>query len=152
MIPLTGYANRLSVRPGETIDFKISSTASEPYQASLVRIRSADPNPDGPGMKETPLDSAFAGSYPSREQALLSGSYARIDDASALEELESITLTATIWPTKPGGSDQAVLAHFDPETGSGIALCIGADGAAEAVYTRPDHQPRQVHLGQASTS
>ncbi len=147
MIPLTGYANRLSVRPGETIDFKISSTASQPYEASLVRIRSADPNPDGPGQKETPLDAEFAGSYPSREQALMSGSFARIDDISPLKQLESITLTATVWPTKPGGTDQAVLAHFDPETGTGVALCVGADGAAEAWIGLNDEEPYKITTG-----
>ncbi len=60
-MPLTGYGDRLSVRPGETIEFKVSSTGSEAYQASLVRIICADPNPDGPGWREVAVESSLAG-------------------------------------------------------------------------------------------
>jgi N,N-dimethylformamidase len=52
MLPLTGYADRFSVAPGETIAFKVSSAAALPYQARLVRLISGDPNPAGPGIKE----------------------------------------------------------------------------------------------------
>ena len=47
MIPLIGYSNRLSVEPGESIEFKVSSSLDKPYQASLVRVRCGDPNPAG---------------------------------------------------------------------------------------------------------
>lgn len=46
--PLTGYANRISVRAGETISFKVSSVGPGPYSAMLVRIVRGDPNPGGP--------------------------------------------------------------------------------------------------------
>ena len=61
MLPLTGYADRFSVAPGETIAFKVSSTAATPYQARLVRLISGDPNPAGPGIKEEPVPAPFAG-------------------------------------------------------------------------------------------
>ena len=44
---LTGYADRISVRAGETIAFKISSHGTGPFSASLVRIVCGDPNPAG---------------------------------------------------------------------------------------------------------
>ena len=50
-LPLSGYADRLSARPGESLDIKVSSLSQQPYQASLVRVRYADPNPEGPGVK-----------------------------------------------------------------------------------------------------
>ena len=34
MLPLTGYADRFSVAPGQTIAFKVSSTAATPYQVA----------------------------------------------------------------------------------------------------------------------
>ena len=43
MIPLIGYTNSLSFRPGETVEVKVSSTLSQSYQAELVRIISGDP-------------------------------------------------------------------------------------------------------------
>ena len=66
MLPITAYADRYSVAPGETIAFKVSSVASEDYEARLVRVICGDPNPAGPGMREQPVDAAFAGRYPSR--------------------------------------------------------------------------------------
>ena len=42
MIPLIGYGDRLSARPGETIEFKVSSQGPAPFRADLVRIVSAD--------------------------------------------------------------------------------------------------------------
>ena len=68
MLPLTGYADRFSVAPGQTIAFKVSSTAATPYQVRLVRLISGDPNPAGPGIKEESIPAPFAPSYPSRVQ------------------------------------------------------------------------------------
>jgi N,N-dimethylformamidase len=106
MLPITGYADRLSVAPGETIDFKVSSNAQQSYQARLVKVICGDPNPAGPGIKEQELKADFAGSYPSRLQSVPLGSYARMTAPSALDSLAaaSFTLIATIWPTTPSGA------------------------------------------------
>ncbi len=63
MVPLIGYLDRLSARPGESIAVKVSSTLAEPYRADIVRIVHADPNPAGPGMKIIPVE-GFAGYFP----------------------------------------------------------------------------------------
>ena len=34
-IPLIGYADKLSLRPGETVSFKVSSTLKKTFSASL---------------------------------------------------------------------------------------------------------------------
>jgi len=75
MIPLIGYVNKLSARPGDTLEFKVSSTFDVPFQASLVRIRCSDPNPVGPGIREKSVDASFTGQYPSRIQNIHLGSY-----------------------------------------------------------------------------
>ena len=64
-IPLIGYADRWSARPGETVAFKVSSRSAEPYRARMVRVISADPNPAGPGIKEEAVASDIEGSWPS---------------------------------------------------------------------------------------
>ena len=68
MIPLIGYTNALSFRPGDTVEVKVSSTLNQSYRAELVRIISGDPNPEGPGMVFEPVASKFEGEYPSRPQ------------------------------------------------------------------------------------
>ena len=52
---IVGYADRLSVQPGETIRFMVSSQLAE-YQAAIVRLIHGDPNPRGPGIKEAVID------------------------------------------------------------------------------------------------
>jgi N,N-dimethylformamidase len=127
-IPLIGYSDRLSARPGDTIAFKVSCTASEPYTAKLVRITCGDPNPAGPGIKETDVLADFAGTYPSRPQGVRLGSYAEIDAGAAFDGVDRLTFAATIWPTLPRREGQAVLSRFDPETKTGMALMVGPSG------------------------
>jgi N,N-dimethylformamidase len=86
MVPLVGYLDRLSARPGERIAVKVSSQLAESYTADLVRIIHADPNPAGPGMKLEPTPYAFAASYPSRAQPVTPGSYGRVSAKLAVPE------------------------------------------------------------------
>ena len=77
-IPLVGYANRLSVRPKETISFKVSSELKSDYLVDLYRSISADPNPEGIGIKEEKVDNYFSSRLiKSRVQKHFPGSYAR---------------------------------------------------------------------------
>jgi len=46
---LIAYTDRWSVRAGGRIEVKVSCSSAS-YRADLVRIRSADPNPAGPGQ------------------------------------------------------------------------------------------------------
>ena len=57
--PLTGYADKISVRVGEKIAFKVSSAGPNPYNATLVRIVRGDPNPGGPPPKLEDLAEEF---------------------------------------------------------------------------------------------
>jgi len=59
-IPLLGYTDKLSVRAGDTVGFKVSSLSDNPYSAELVRVICADPNPDGPGIIEEPVASSIS--------------------------------------------------------------------------------------------
>lgn len=122
-LPLIGYSDRLSVRPGQVIAFKVSSQSEAPFRAWLTRSISADPNPDGPGIQELPVAADFEGEYPSRLQPFDPGSYARVARGPAFDATQGFTLDALIWPTIPAdGRDQVILA-----TG-GARLFVSADG------------------------
>lgn len=129
MIPIVGYADRLTAAPGETIAFKISSAGDKPYRARLVRLISGDPNPESPGIQEADIPSEFEGEYPGRMQTVDLGSYIRVADSRPLDGLASYTLSATIWPTTPDKPDQGVIARLDARAGAGFALAIGPEGA-----------------------
>ena len=80
--PLTGYADRISVRAGEKISFKVSSAGPGPYNAMLVRIVRGDPNPGGPAQKLEDQSELFDGRFASRQQHAWPGSYALIERAA----------------------------------------------------------------------
>lgn len=130
MIPLIGYCDRLSGRPGDKIEFKVSSHATEAYQARLVRSVSADPNPAGPGTVEEEIPADFAGSYPSRVQAFYPGSYLRVKTGTAAPAICSFTVAVNLWPTLPAnGEDQAIFSWNDAAAASGFALFLDAGGS-----------------------
>ncbi|MDH3694402.1 MAG: N,N-dimethylformamidase large subunit [Gammaproteobacteria bacterium] len=131
MLPLTGYTNRLSAVPGETVEFKVSSVADQDYTARLVRVICGDPNPAGPGIKEQDLSSVFAGQYPSCMQSITLGSYGRVNGI-ALKDISTLTLAATIWPTTPDKGAQVVLVCGSVDSRSSISLVIDEAGSMAA--------------------
>ena len=128
-IPLVGYADRWSARPGESIGFKVSQAGGRTYDARLVRVISCDPNPDGPGIIEEDVDATFAGQYTGRKQSFHLGSYMRVSACAPLDSLQSLTLVATIWPTTPAKGLQGVLTRRRSEGHTGFALAIDTSGA-----------------------
>ncbi len=116
---IVGYADRLSVQPGETIRFMVSSEAPQ-YRADIVRLIHGDANPNGPGFKETLVDTPANGDYAGRRQELPFGSYVVVPDDPALRLAGSFTVTAWIAPTTPGVS-------FGKRTAQGIVTQWSAD-------------------------
>lgn len=130
MVPLIGYCDRISARPGESLAVKVSCTQDGPYHADLVRIRHADPNPDGPGLKLLPAPAAFAGEHPSRAQAVRKGSSGRA--GGRLDLGRAFTLLVRVQPRLLGDAARALMALDLP--GRSLTLRIGAHGVeAEAV-------------------
>lgn len=124
--PLTGYANRISVRAGKTIAFKISSHGPGPFSASLVRIVRGDPNPAGPGPKFADMSDVFDGRFPSRVQHARPGSYAIVE--TDLPSPAALSVEALIWPTLPNDGPQTVISRRDTANGAGFALVLTQDG------------------------
>ena len=124
MVPrkvIAGYADRLSIAAGESLDFKVSVEAEvESYRCDIVRLVCTDEHRDGPGLVETVVDAPVNRSWPARRQSIHMGSYAAIPEMPALE---SFTLQAWIWPTRPRAR-QAILAQ-----GSMLAMELDETGA-----------------------
>lgn len=125
MIPLIGYTNKLSARPGETIEVKVSSASDAPYRAELVRIISGDPNPEGPGMKLVPVPSAIDGDYPSRVQDTRLGSHMAAILTGGLPK--TFRLRATVFPTTPDKGEQGVITIGGGD--NAMTLGVGPFGA-----------------------
>jgi N,N-dimethylformamidase len=130
VVPLIGYLDRFSARPGERIAVKVSSQLDRPYRADLVRIIHADANPAGPGIKLEDVPAAFTGTYPSRFQPVHLGSCGVVTPANPLALPDPCTIVVRVQPWLLDGRPQTVLAIE-----SGPALSVGAEGARSAVGT-----------------
>lgn len=129
MTRILGYADRLSVAPGESISFMVSCEGLGSYDAAVVRIVQGDINPQGPGYKEELTDIDLGGPFDGRYQPIYAGSFARVEDNTAFRELSSFGVLAAVWPTTPGRGPQTIMARRDPETGNGFELYLDDKGA-----------------------
>jgi len=124
-IPLLGYSDKLSARPGEIISFKISSTLKTKFIASLKRSISADPNPKGVGIIEEDASKYFKTiSYSSREQTFNPGSYAVTKQPLKISIKKDLVLSVIVFPTLSTPKEQSIIT-FD-----NIEIYINSIGAS----------------------
>jgi N,N-dimethylformamidase len=119
-----GYADRLSVAPGESIELKVSCEEVGQYRADIVRLVHGDTNPAGPGFKEEVLDTEVSGDYDGRFQATDAGSCVVVEDGGALALTGPLTLHAFVMPTTPGKDGQAIMGRYATASETGYALTL----------------------------
>jgi N,N-dimethylformamidase len=125
---LLGYADRISVAPGETIGFKVSSDAGTWYNAAIVRLVNGDTNPAGPGYQEVEVDDA-SWQIAGRRQTVCAGSCAVIERVGAKLGTAGFRMEMLIWPTTPEKPEQVLCSLWDRRCGAGFRFSIGsADG------------------------
>jgi N,N-dimethylformamidase len=129
-LPITGYLDRFSHRPGETFTAHVSLRTGGSYRARLVRVLSGDPNPDGPGMRFEDLSHRFDQSFGGRRQPIHLGSYGVVGASPTRDTNAACTWTVL---ARLGLADagQVMLAEESGE--ASVALLIGANGATARI-------------------
>jgi len=101
-VKLTGYAEHLSVAPGESVSFMVS-TEEESFAAEIVRLFHGDRRPRSPGFKQEPVGSPVNGTYPGRRQETFDGSCGLVPGLPARGPEFALSLwvfpTTLEWPT-----------------------------------------------------
>jgi N,N-dimethylformamidase len=127
VLEIIGYADRMTVRPGERIAFKVSCEAGATrFRARIVRLICGDDSPEGPGYKEQPVASSIEGDYPGRRQVIHAGSSVIVPATPVLDQVESFVVSANIWPTTPGRGEQLLIGRRQGD--AGFALVVGPQG------------------------
>jgi N,N-dimethylformamidase beta subunit-like protein len=129
-LPITGYFDRFSHRPGETFSAFVSVRDGGRYRARLVRVLSGDPNPSGPGIRFEDLSHRFDQSFDGRRQAIHLGSYGIVHESPARDVQAPCTWTVLV---RPGviGREPVLLA--EESANAKLALLIGARGATARI-------------------
>jgi N,N-dimethylformamidase len=126
-LPITGYLDRFSHRPGETFTAYVSVRDATPFRVQLQRVVSADPNPAGPGMRFDDLSRHLDRKVAGKHQPIRLGSYARIEPAPSAAADAARTYVAIVYP---GVLDRAQAVMAQEDTAASVALTVGPDGAA----------------------
>ena len=109
-VPLVGYSDKLSGRPGDRINFMVSSEHKGDFSAELFRSISADPNPQGLGIVEQSCDEFFPKkSFLSRKQAFHPGSYAISEKSLKITAEDKIIFSVMIYPTLQCANSQSII-------------------------------------------
>ncbi len=124
-LPIAGYLDRLSGRPGERLEVRVSVTIPGPYHVRLERLICGDPNPAGPGLQFEDLASRFDATLQGRRQPIRRGSLGEAP-GPRLGRSAAHTWTALIWPSLAG--DSPVMHHEG--VSASLTLSAGADGVA----------------------
>ena len=125
-LPITGYLDRFSHRPGESFTAFVSVRDGGTYRARLVRVLSGDPNPAGPGVRFEDLSRRFDQSLPGRRQPIHLGSSGIVDAAPVRDAKAACTWTVLVRPTL-SDAGQVMLAEESKD--ANIALLLGERGA-----------------------
>ncbi|HLI13768.1 MAG TPA: N,N-dimethylformamidase beta subunit family domain-containing protein [Alphaproteobacteria bacterium] len=124
-IPITGYLDRFSHRPGETFVAHVSLSKPGPYRARLVRVLSADPNPAGPGLRFEDLSHAFDQRYKGRRQEVRLGSYGIVEKGPRRNPGDPCTWTLL---AQPGVLEPSAAVLAEDSDDSTVVLSVGLSG------------------------
>ena len=136
MLRITGYSDKYSACPGDTVDFYVNSEKGERYDVQIVRLIHGDTNPEGPGFKEKELKADCNGRLRGRQQRIHGGSYVVVP-ADRRMDCASFTLQAFIFPTTPGPGPhgychdkgmQGIVTKWDAAKKSGYGLFVDEAG------------------------
>lgn len=124
--PVTGYLDRLSRRPGGRFAGHVSLRRPGPCRVRILRVVSADPNPDGPRMDLRPMPGLMDLTFEGIHQPVPIGSHARIEGGPDFAAREARCWSALIWLRQEMPAATVLSAEGG---GAALVLRAGADGA-----------------------
>ena len=124
------YADRQSVRPKETIDFKVSAAEVETFDAAVVRLLSPDvgPSPHAPDFREVEIPTSISGLHPAIWQPIHPGSYVLVPLESNLETPDGFTIVLSVFPTNLAAGRQTLIGSYSEETQTGLGIFVDEFG------------------------
>jgi N,N-dimethylformamidase len=128
LVGIMGYWDRLSARPGDAPELKVSvEDGSRNFRIDVVRLICGDDGPNSPGFKTRSMTSEVNGAYPARQQAIPVGSYVHVPTLSAIRG-EAITFAALIMPTWLGKRATQCIVSRQHRSSRGMALAVDPAG------------------------
>lgn len=119
-----GYADRWSVAPDDSVQFKVSCLGGDRFSAQIVRLKQPEAGPLATPFAPEPVDAPCNGTHPGRLQSIPIGSLAVVPAHPALDFSNGATLACFVMPTTPAKGRQAIMGNWNEATQNGIGLEI----------------------------
>src|ERR1700709_409372 len=97
MLKITGYADRISAHPGETIHLMVNCEYPS-YTLETVRVVQGDTSPAAPALNLQPVD-GVRHELPGRAQHIVAGSFGLVEGLPVWASDGSLGFQAFIYPT-----------------------------------------------------
>ena len=123
-----GYASPLSVAPGEEVQFRLSSSTLSAVNTRIVRVRCADPDPLGPGVRTIAIESEIGGTVAVEFQPIHPGSYALIEHDELFAHLTEFSFGCYLFPTRVGAGSQTIVSRWSARENAGWKLELDSEG------------------------
>ncbi len=135
-LKIFGYADKISVRAGDRIDFFAHADGTRTAEAQLVRLIHGDAHPSGPGYKEEEIACEANGTWAVRKQFTQVGSFLTVADPDRHLVLDgSFTLFTFVYANHPGhGERQCLMGRWDAYKNCGYGLWLNPAGFLEFGY------------------
>jgi N,N-dimethylformamidase len=143
---ILGYTDKLTVRPGELIDFKIDAEDGAQYHAQLVRLVNGDAHSTAANFEEIEVSSPINGTYTARRQLVLPGSCIVIDRPQPFAGLDAFSATLAFMPTTPRRGRQHLMSCWDQSVQAGWSLQIDDVGRLTCVVAQGPSGVNVAHL------
>ena len=132
-VKLFGYTDKISVKPGDTVQFHVNAEGTDVADAKLVRLIHGDQHPSGPGFIEEEIDCDANGAWQVEKQYTQVGSFLEVADPQRKLALDgSLTVFAFIHPNRPKvGRRQCLIGRWDGSRNYGFCLGINQSGRLE---------------------
>ena len=125
---ILGYASPLSVAPGEEVQFRLSSATLSAVNTRIVRVRCADPDPLGPGVRTIAMETALSGRRAVEFQPIHPGSYAIIEHHALFAQLTEFSFGCYLFPTRVGAGSQTIASRWTARDAAGWKLELDSEG------------------------
>ncbi|MBK5463530.1 LamG domain-containing protein [Peribacillus sp. TH27] len=143
ILKIVGYADKISVKPGENIDFKISTTSSN-YSTSIVRLCGGITNSEIADLPIEIIDADCNGTYNGRLQTINAGSYAKLPLPESIFENGEFTVLMWVYATSPMLNREQILWSSQSINYNGARLFIDKAGHLSFAIKNDKNQSYQV--------
>jgi len=145
---ILGYSDKMTVRPGEEIAFKVSTEEMLEYNAQLVRLNSGDTHSDHANYREVELAASINGDYSGEKQSIAAGSCITVDSKKLTRMLDSFTLAVSFQPTAPECGRQHLLCQWNAIEQNGWSLELNTSGLLTLVMADSQGTTSSISLKQ----